>query len=158
MFDRESWISLVPFIVICFAAAGIGSFVTNTSVNTWYAQLRKPDWTPPNWIFGPVWTTLYVLMAVSAWLVWRSTEWSVTRSALALFGIQLALNTLWSLIFFGLREVRLAFVEIMLLWMMVVATVVSFLPLSRLAAWLLLPYLLWVGFASYLNFRIWQIN
>ncbi|SRR5258705_9966673 len=158
MFDRESWISLVPFIVVCFAAAGVGSFVTNTSVNTWYAQLRKPDWTPPNWIFGPVWTTLYVLMAVSAWLVWRSTEWSVAKSALVLFGIQLALNTLWSLVFFGLREVRLAFVEIMLLWTMVVATVVSFLPLSRLAAWLLLPYLLWVGFASYLNFRIWQIN
>jgi translocator protein len=158
MFDRESWISLMPFIVVCFAAASVGSFITNTSVNTWYAQLRKPDWTPPNWIFGPVWTMQYVLMAVSAWLVWRSTEWSVAKSGLVLFGIQLALNTLWSLLFFGLREVRLAFVEIMLLWMMVVATVVSFLPLSRLAAWLLLPYLLWIGFASYLNFRIWQIN
>jgi translocator protein len=158
MFDRESWISLMPFIVVCFAAASVGSFITNTSVNTWYAQLRKPDWTPPNWIFGPVWTTQYVLMAVSAWLVWRTTEWSVAKSALILFGIQVALNTLWTLLFFGLREVRLAFVEIMLLWMMVVATVVSFLPLSRLAAWLLLPYLLWIGFASYLNFRIWQIN
>ena len=112
MFDRESWISLVPFIVICFAAAGIVSFITNTSVNTWYAQLRKPRWTPPNWIFAPVWTTLSVLMAFSAWLVWRSTEWSVARSPLVLFGIQLALNTLWSLVFFGLREVRLAFVEI----------------------------------------------
>lgn len=158
MFDRESWISLVPFIVVCFAAAGIGSFFTNTSVNTWYAQLRKPDWTPPNWLFAPVWTTLYVLMAISAWLVWRGTEWSAARSALVLFAIQLALNTLWSLVFFGLREVRLAFVEIMLLWMMIVATAVAFRPLSPLAACLLLPYLLWVGFASYLNFRIWQIN
>jgi translocator protein len=158
MFDRESWISLVPFVVICFAAAGIGSLFTSRSVNTWYTQLRRPVWTPPNWIFGPVWTTLYLLMAISAWLVWRSTEWPSARFALSLFAIQLVLNTLWSVVFFGLRKIGLAFGEILLLWMMIVATAVAFLPLSLLAAWLLIPYLAWVFFASYLNFRIWQLN
>ena len=105
MFDRESWVSLVPFVVVCFAAAGIGSLFTATSVKTWYAQLRRPEWTPPNWIFGPVWTTLYLLMAISAWLVWRSTSWPDARFALTLFTIQLVLNCLWSLVFFGLRKV-----------------------------------------------------
>ncbi len=158
MFDRESWVSLVPFVVVCFAAAGIGSLFTATSVKTWYAQLSRPGWTPPNWIFGPVWTTLYLLMAISAWLVWRSTTWSSARFALILFAIQLVLNSLWSVVFFGLRKVGPAFGEILLLWMMIVATTVAFLPISLLAAWLLMPYLGWVFFASYLNFRIWQMN
>jgi translocator protein len=158
MFDRESWVSLVPFVVVCFAAAGIGSLFTATSVKTWYAQLRRPEWTPPNWIFGPVWTTLYLLMAISAWLVWRSTSGPDARPALTLFTVQLVLNSLWSLVFFGLRKVGPAFAEILLLWMMIVATTVAFLPMSLLAAWLLIPYLGWVLFASYLNFRIWQMN
>ena len=144
MFDRESWFSLVPFVVVCFAAAGIGSLFTATSVKTWYAQLRRPEWTPPNWIFGPVWTTLYLLMAISAWLVWRSTSSPGARLALTLFTIQLVLNSLWSLVFFGLRKVGPAFGEILLLWMMIVATTVAFLPISLLAAWLLIPYLGWV--------------
>ena len=158
MFDRESWVSLVPFVVVCFVAAGIGSLFTAISVKTWYAQLRRPEWTPPNWIFGPVWTALYLLMAISAWLVWRSTSWPDARFALTLFIIQLVLNSLWSLVFFGLRKVGPAFGEILLLWMMIVATTVAFLPISLLAAWLLIPYLGWVLFASYLNFRIWQMN
>lgn len=158
MFDRASWFSLLPFVVICLAAAGIGSFFTNTSVNTWYPQLRRPEWTPPNWIFGPLWKALYGMMAISAWLVWRTADWPVARSALSLFAIQLALNPVWSVVFFGLRRVGAAFAEILLLWMMVIATAVAFLPLSLLAAWLLLPYVVWVAFASYLNFRIWQMN
>ena len=158
MFDRESWVSLVPFVVVCFAAAGIGSLFTARSVNTWYPQLRRPEWTPPNWIFGPVWTALYLLMAISAWLVWRSASWPYARFALNLFTVQLVLNFLWSLVFFGLRKVGPAFGEILLLWMMIVATTVAFLPISLLAAWLLIPYLGWVLFASYLNFRIWQMN
>ena len=158
MFDRESWVSLVPFVVVCFAAAGIGSLFTATSVKTWYAQLRRPEWTPPNWIFGPVWTTLYLLMAISAWLVWRSTTWPSARFALILFAIQLVLNSLWSVVFFGLHKVGPAFGEMLLLWMMTVATTVAFLPISLLAAWLLIPYLGWLFFASYLNFRIWQMN
>ncbi|MGC2196232.1 MAG: TspO/MBR family protein [Terriglobales bacterium] len=158
MFDRESWVSVVPFVVVCFTAAGIGSFFTSTSVGTWYSQLRRPVWTPPNWIFGPVWTTLYLMMAISAWLVWRDSDWTSSRFALALFAIQLALNTLWSIVFFGMRKVGPAFGEILLLWMMIIATAVAFFPLSLLAAWLLLPYIVWVAFASYLNFRIWQLN
>lgn len=150
--------SLVPFIVVCFTAGAIGAFFTNISVNTWYAQLRRPAWTPPNWIFGPVWTSLYIMMALSAWLVWRSASRAEAGGALALFGVQLGLNSLWSVVFFGLRRIGPAFGEIMILWMMTVATAVAFLPISLLAAWLLVPYLAWVAFASYLNFRIWQMN
>ena len=158
MFDRGSWFSLVPFVVVCFAAAGIGSWFTNTSVKTWYPQLHRPKWTPPDWIFGPVWTMLYLMMAISAWLVWRGTDWNYARLPLTLFAVQLILNALWSIVFFGMRRIGLAFGEILLLWTVLVATVVAFLPLSLLAAWLLIPYIMWVGFASYLNFRIWQMN
>jgi benzodiazapine receptor len=158
MFNRESWMSLLPFVVICFAAAGVGSLFTSSSVNTWYTQLRRPEWTPPNWIFGPVWRTLYLMMAISAWLVWRGSDSPASKFALTLFAIQLVLNTLWSIVFFGLHKVGPAFGEILLLWMMIIATAVAFLPLSLLAAWLLIPYIVWVAFASYLNFRIWQMN
>jgi len=158
MFDRESWLSLIPFVVVCFLAAAIGALATNSSVKTWYPQLRLPEWTPPNWLFGPVWTALYLMMALSAWLAWRSSNSGVPRFALILFGIQLVLNALWSVIFFGLRKIGPAFAEVLLLWMMLIATAVAFLPLSLLAAWLLIPYIAWVGFASYLNYRIWQMN
>jgi benzodiazapine receptor len=158
MLDRGSWTSFVPFIVVCFTAAAIGAIFTTRSVNTWYVQLRRPEWTPPNWVFGPVWTILYMMMAVSAWLVWRSSTLSETGAALALFGMQLVLSFLWSVVFFGLRRIGAAFGEILILWTMIVATAVAFLPISLLAAWLLIPYLLWVMFASYLNFRIWQMN
>jgi len=158
MFDRESWLSLIPFVVVCFLAAAIGALATNSSVKTWYPQLRRPEWTPPNWLFGPVWTALYLMMALSAWLAWRSSISGVPRFALILFGIQLVLTALWSVVFFGLRKIGPAFAEVLLLWMMLIATAVAFLPLSLLAAWLLIPYIAWVGFASYLNYRIWQMN
>jgi translocator protein len=157
MFDRESWLSLLPFVVVCFGAAGIGSLFTRASVNTWYLQLQRPEWTPPNWVFGPVWTCLYLMMAISAWLVWRASGASA-GFALTLFAIQLVLNILWSILFFGMRKVGPAFGEILLLWMMIIATAVAFYPISLLAAWLLIPYIVWVVFASYLNFRIWQMN
>jgi len=158
MFDRESWLSLLPFVVVCLAVAGVGGLFTNSSVKTWYPQLRRPEWTPPNWIFGPVWTTLYLMMAFSAWLVWRGSNWTAARLALMLFAIQLVLNMLWSAVFFGMRRIGPAFAEILLLWMMIIATTVAFYSLSLLAAWLLIPYIAWVGLASYLNFRIWQMN
>jgi len=158
MFDRDSWLSLVPFLVVCFAAAGIGSLVTSGSVDTWYPQLRKPEWNPPNRVIGPVWTILYAMMALSAWLVWREAGWPRGKFALLLFAIQLALNTAWSLLFFGMHAIGAAFGEILLLWMMIVATTVAFSSVSFLAAWLLIPYVIWVAFASYLNFRIWQMN
>ena len=158
MFDRGSWLSLIPFVAVCFLAAGVGALATNSSVKTWYPQLQRPQWTPPDWLFGPVWTALYLMMAISAWLVWRGSDSGAPRFALTLFGVQLVLNALWSVLFFGLRKIGPAFAEILLLWMILIATAVAFLPLSLLAAWLLIPYIAWVGFASYLNFRIWQMN
>jgi len=159
MFDRESWLSLLPFIVVCLAAAGIGSVFMNSSVHTWYPGLKKPEWNPPKWVFGRrTWSALYLMMAVSAWLVWRTAAWPSARLPLLLFAIQLVLNTVWSMVFFGMREIGLAFGEILLLWMLIVATVVAFFPVSFLASWLLIPSLGWVGFTSYLNFRIWQMN
>src|SRR5437016_5417683 len=122
MFDRESWLSLLPFVVVCLAIAGIGALFTNSSVKTWYLQLRRPEWTPPTWIFGPVWTTLYLMMAFSAWLVWRGSNWTAARFALLLFAIQLVLNMLWSAVFFGMRRIGPAFGEILLLWMMIIAS------------------------------------
>jgi len=156
MFSRESWVSLLPFLIFCLAAGGIGSLLTRGSVDTWYAQLKRPEWHPPLWVFGPLWTVLYGMMAISGWLVWRVGTGAT--GALVLFAVQLLLNAAWSLIFFRMHAIGLAFGEILLLWMMIVATAVAFLPISFLAAWLLLPYVAWVGFASYLNFRIWQMN
>jgi tryptophan-rich sensory protein len=158
MFNRDSWLSLMPFLAVCFATAGLGSWVTKRSVHTWYPQLQKPEWNPPNWMFAPVWTFLYTLMALSAWLVWKQAGWQGARGALILFGIQLLLNSSWSLIFFGMHAIGAAFADILFLWTITVATAVAFYAISFLAAWLLIPYIAWVGFASYLNFRIWQMN
>jgi translocator protein len=158
MFSRDSWLSLLPFLVVCFAAGGIGSLFTNKSVRTWYPQLKKPEWNPPHWVFGPVWSLLYLMMGISAWLMWREAGWPAAKVRLILFGIQLALNMGWSAIFFGVHAIGAAFGEILLLWTMIIATAVAFCPVSLLAAWLLIPYIAWVAFASYLNYRIWQMN
>jgi translocator protein len=158
MFGRDSWSSLLPFVMLCSAAAALGSLFTRRSVDTWYPQLKKPEWNPPNWIFGPVWSALYLMMAISAWLVWRGAGWPGAKLPLLLFGIQLVLNVLWSGVFFGMHAIGAAFGEILLLWTLTIATAVAFYGVSLLAAWLLIPYIAWVGFASYLNFRIWQMN
>jgi benzodiazapine receptor len=158
MFDRNSWFSLAPFLVACFFAASLGALVTRGAVRTWYPRINKPDWNPPNWVFAPVWTFLYTLMALSAWLVWRVAGWDGARPALILFAIQLVLNSAWSVIFFGMHAIGAAFADILLLWMTIIATAVAFYSISFLAAWLLIPYIAWVAFASYLNFRIWQMN
>ena len=158
MFDRQSWLSLFPFLLACFAAAALGAGATRRSVKSWYPTLNRPAWTPPDWIFAPVWSTLYLMMSLSAWLVWRDTPWPAARPALLLFALQLVLNATWSVLFFALHRPGPAYAEILLLLTMIVATITAFLPLSFLAAWLLLPYALWVAFASYLNLRIWQLN
>lgn len=151
-------LSFVIAQVLCFSAAGIGGAFTGSSVRTWYPEIAKPAWTPPPWIFGPVWTTLYAMMGVSLWLVWRSGKWAETRGAVTLFLVQLALNALWSIIFFGARNPGLAFGEILLLWCALVATIVAFGRHSRIAAALLIPYLAWSSFAACLNFTIWRMN
>jgi tryptophan-rich sensory protein len=124
----------------------------------WYFDLAKPSWTPPGWIFGPVWTLLYAMMGVAAWLVWKQTGFSRARAALSLFAIQLVLNGVWSWFFFGLHRPGLAFIDILALWVMILATTLAFWQHRPLAGALLIPYLAWVSFASALNFSIWWIN
>jgi tryptophan-rich sensory protein len=158
MTPKHPWLGLVIFLVLCFAAAGIGGAVTTPKIGTWYATLVTPSWNPPNWIFGPVWSALYFCMAVAAWLVWRQGGFQQARVPLALFAAQLALNVLWSCIFFGLEMPGLAFVEVLLLWAAIAATMVTFWFRSTVAGILFVPYLAWVSFASVLNFTIWRLN
>lgn len=146
------------------AAGIIGSVFTAPAIAGWYAGLNKPELNPPSWVFGPVWTTLYALMGVAAWLVWRrlddgSPSTSLrAKIALAIFIAQLFLNTLWSVLFFGLQSPGWALVEIIFLWLAILATMIAFGKISKPAMWLLLPYLLWVSFASYLNYSIYVLN
>jgi benzodiazapine receptor len=151
-------LGLILLVLVCFAVAGIGSFFTMPSIADWYAGLRKPSWNPPVWLFGPVWTVLYLSMAVAAWLVWRRVGFSGSAMPLAVFGIQLALNLVWSIIFFGRNNVGLALADIVLLWLAIVATIFAFRHVSVLAGWLLVPYLIWVTFAAVLNLSIWRMN
>lgn len=146
------------FLFLCYGAAALGSYWTSSSVSTWYAELRKPSFNPPNWIFAPVWSALYFLMATSGWLVWRKAGWSGARFALTLFAGQLTLNVAWSGLFFALRRPGMALIEIVFLLGAIVATAVTFRPVSGLAFWLMVPYALWVAFAALLNFKIWRLN
>jgi len=151
-------IGLVVCLLVTFAAAALGSIATGTSVGQWYQSLTKPSLTPPDWVFGPVWTALYIMMAVAAWLLWQKKGFYHVRWPLALFLLQLALNTLWSVIFFGLRSPALAAIEIVVLWLAIAATLVAFWRHSVVAALLLLPYLAWVTFAALLNFQFAWLN
>jgi translocator protein len=157
-------LKLVLAVLVSGAAGLIGSLFTFEAIPTWYAGLVKPELVPPNWVFGPVWTTLYVLMGIAAFLVWRRVDVNdllakqKVNIALIVFGLQLVLNTLWSILFFGLQNPAAAFVDIVLLWLAIIATTVLFYRISKPAAWLLLLYFLWVTFASYLNFAIWKLN
>ncbi|MFH0777840.1 MAG: TspO/MBR family protein [Candidatus Eisenbacteria bacterium] len=153
---------LTKFIIsvaVCLLAGLVGSFFTTPAIPGWYASLDKPWFTPPNQLFGPVWTALYVLMGVSAFLVWRrglGTPWA--QLGLLAFAVQLVLNVGWSVLFFGLRSPEGGFVEITILWVAILATLVNFRRVSRTAAVLLIPYLVWVSFAAILNFSIMRLN
>jgi len=154
---------LVAFLVSTFAAAAVGGRSTSRSVSTWYPTLRKPSFTPPDWVFGPVWTGLYASMAVSAWLVTRAAgrapaTATVGRQAVAAWGLQLALNVAWSAVFFGQRRIGAAVAVIVALWTAIAVCVERSARVSRPAALLLLPYLAWTTFAAVLNVRIWQLN
>ncbi len=151
--------SLLLAILICESAGLIGSFFTISSVNGWYRTLTKPTLNPPAWIFAPVWTALYFLLGVAVFLIWRrGLKKKDTRIALIVFGIQLFLNAIWSIIFFGGHSPLWAFIDIIALWLFILWTIGKFYKVSRPAALLLLPYLAWVTFASYLNFMIWRLN
>ena len=154
----RDWTALLIFCGICFAVGASGSVVTANSVKTWYPSLLKPAGTPPSWVFAPVWSTLYLLMATAAWLVWRRRIHEEVWLALALFLAQLILNGLWSFVFFGLRRPGAALVEIIILLGAIAMTAVRFAEFSRLAFWLMTPYAAWVLYASYLNFGIWLLN
>jgi benzodiazapine receptor len=151
-------VGLALSIAVCFGSAALGSLLTQPSLGNWYAQLGKPAWTPPNWVFGPVWSALYLSMALAAWLIWRNAGISGARLPLTLFGFQLGLNVLWSAVFFGMRLPGIACLEIVALWLAITATTAVFWRRNRTAAMLMVPYLAWVTFAGVLNAAIWSLN
>ncbi|SFJ98037.1 TspO/MBR family protein [Methylocapsa palsarum] len=146
---------LFVFAAACFGAASSGALFRP---GKWYANIRKPWWTPPDWLFGPVWSILYVMIAISGWLVWRRAGLAGAAAPLAIYGAQLLLNAGWSGLFFGLRRLDLAFAEIVVLWLSIAATIVAFDGVDHRAALLLAPYFVWVSFASALNFALWRLN
>jgi len=148
-------IGFISWLGLCFTVAMLGGLFMP---GEWYTQLKKPPWNPPNWIFGPVWTVLYVIMAVSAWMVWKNGRFKIQRLPLTLFLVQLFFNSLWSPIFFGLHNPLLALADILLLWSTLVGTLVVFWKVDVMAALLLVPYGAWVTFAAVLNFTIWRLN
>ena len=154
---REA-IGLCVFVGLCFLAAAIGSWFTAESVKSWYPMLLKPAGTPPEWVFAPVWSTLYLLMGTAAWLVWRQRSIADVSFALVLFFVQLAINAGWSFVFFGLRQPGPALLEIVFLLAAIAVTMANFAQLSRLAFWLMAPYVSWVLYAAFLNFGIWRLN
>jgi benzodiazapine receptor len=152
-------IKLVVSIIICQLVGFIGSLFTTPSIPTWYATLNKPSFTPPNSTFGPVWTSLFLLMGISAYLIWRKgLQDKNVKIALLIFITQLVLNVLWSILFFGLHSPFPAFIEIIILWLVILVTFVSFMKISNPAGILLLPYLIWVAFAAILNYSLWKLN
>jgi tryptophan-rich sensory protein len=150
-------LGLVGWVALCFAAAAVGGYAS-ASAGSFYAELARPEWAPPGSVFGPVWTVLYLLQAIAAWLVWRAAGFGGARVALGLFVVQLAVNALWSWLFFAWREGALAFGEVVVLWVLIVATTVTFWRVRPLAGALMVPYLLWVTFATVLTFAVWQMN
>jgi translocator protein len=150
------WIGLVVFLVLCFGVNGLGGLITYPNIAVWYKNLSKPDWTPPNWVFAPVWNLIFLLTAISAWLVWRRR--GVAGAWVWTFLAQLGFNLLWSVVFFGLRRPDQALIVILLLWVSVAAMVVIFWRVRPVAGLMILPYLAWVTYATPLNFALWQMN
>jgi len=151
-------LGLFTFIILCLAVSGIGGAITATSVATWYQTLEKPPFNPPDWVFAPVWTALYILMGIAAWRVWRVRSFEVTGKALTVFAVQLGLNLAWSFLFFGLRRIDLALVEIVILLCAIITTTIMFWRIDRLAGLLFVPYAAWVTYAIVLNASLWLLN
>ena len=154
---QKQALGLLGWLVLSFAVSFIGA-LASFQAQSFYGQLIQPAWAPPPWLFGPVWTLLYAMMAVSAWLVWRSRGFERNRSALWLYLAQLVFNAIWSWLFFAWRLGAVAFADIILLWLLILLTILAFWKLNRLAGALLLPYLTWVSFAAALNLSLWQLN
>lgn len=158
MQQKHIWASLAAFILTCFIIELFGGFWTRETVSTWYPMLIKPSWTPPNWVFGPVWTCLYMMIAFSGWLIYRAKDSHNRTAALQLYGLQLALNFLWSFLFFSLRNPFLGLIDITLLCLLVILTIIKTWPVTRLGTLLLIPYLFWIVYAATLNAGIWFLN
>jgi tryptophan-rich sensory protein len=158
MAAKYPWLGLLVLLIVCFAVAGVGGLTTTPNIANWYAGLSKPSWTPPDWVFGPIWSILYLSMAVAAWLVWRQDGWVGAAVPMVLFAVQLALNVAWSWLFFELHSPGAAFVNILLLLTAIAATMVAFWRRSMMAGILFVPYLVGVSFAGALNFAIWRLN
>ena len=153
----KSFVGLASWLAISFVAAAIGAWAS-IDAREFYAQLERPAWSPPGWLFGPVWTVLYAMMGVAAWLVWEQRSRTNVRTPLSLFIVQLAANALWSWLFFGWMQGALSVVDILLLWPLILATIIAFWRIKPLAGMLLLPYLAWVSFAAILNIAVWRLN
>ncbi|MBN1157392.1 tryptophan-rich sensory protein [Candidatus Woesearchaeota archaeon] len=151
---KNIW-KLVVSIILPFLASAVGGLFTASSVSTWYVDLTKPSFNPPSWVFGPVWTILYLMMGISLYLLWIKKS---NRTAFILFGIQLVLNASWSILFFGLKVPLYALIEIIFLWFAILMTIIYFYKINKVSAYFLIPYILWVSFASVLNFAIFILN
>lgn len=153
------YIKLIICILICLSIGGISGYITANEIPAWYSTLNKPSFNPPNWIFTPVWTLLYILMGISLWLIWKSDVSStIKNTAIFIFAIQLILNFFWSIIFFSFHQLGFSLIEIALFWIFILLSIFKFYPISTTATYLLIPYLLWVSFASVLNFALWKLN
>jgi tryptophan-rich sensory protein len=155
---RTRVFALIAFMVLCLIISAAGGAVTATSVGNWYADLQKPFFNPPNWLFGPVWTVIYFLIAISGWRVWLKRGFGPAKGAFAVYGAQLILNLMWSFAFFGAQSPLLGLINIFVLLALIIANILIFIRIDRLAGLLLLPYVAWVGFATLLNAAIWNLN
>lgn len=155
---RSNSIKLILSIVLCVSLGSVGGLVTVNEIPTWYATLNKPSFNPPNWLFGPVWTTLYLLMGISVYMIWKQPVSKGRNKALQLFILQFILNFCWSFIFFGLHATGWALIEMIALWILILLSILHFAKHSKTAAWLLVPYIAWVSFALLLNAAIWKLN
>lgn len=159
MVKKSKLIILFLSVAVCLGAGFVGSFFTSPSITTWYSQINKPSFNPPNWVFAPVWTTLFIMMGVSLYLVWsKGLKKKENKEAVIIFFLQLAANVLWSIIFFGLQSPFYAYLDIIILWLLIILTILRFKKISPAAAWLLVPYFFWVSFASVLNLAIYLLN
>ncbi len=155
---RINYFRFFVSLIICQLVGFIGSIFTTPAISGWYAYLEKPSFNPPNWIFSPVWIFLYLLMGVTLYLLWQNLPKKEAKIALIFFAIQLGLNTLWSVIFFGLKSPMVAFLEIIILWIFILLTMITSSRVTKASVYLLLPYILWVNFAAVLNFFLWRLN
>ena len=155
----KNWTKLVISIAIPVAVGSVAGLFTRPEIDRWYITINKPEWQPPNWLFGPVWTTLYIMMGIAFYLIWSSNASPIKkRTAVILWTVQLVFNFFWSYIFFRLHKIDLALAEIILLWLFILLTIFSFVRINKTAAWLLVPYISWVSFATLLTYAIYQLN